>query len=544
MTVKTYLGNPNLKAAGVIHQYTLDEVEEYMKCAKDVEYFARKYIKIVNVDFGLMPFNMWDFQAKMLKTFQENRFSICKLPRQVGKSTTSIAYILHLILFTDQQNVAILANKGALARDLLAKLQLAYEYLPKWLQQGVVTWNKGNIELENGSKVLAAATSSSAIRGGSFNLIFLDEFAFVQRNLADAFFASTYPTISSGKTTKIIIVSTPNGMNHFFKMWTDATEGRSEYVPIEILWNDVPGRDEEWKKQTIANTSEEQFRQEFECEFIGSTSTLIHPMKLRELAWNTPTKDKFGLDYYEAPDPRKLYVCVFDVSEGVGGDYSALSIFDVTQMPYRQVAKYRSKEISPLMFPDVIYRFARWYNNAYVLGETNNIGQQVVNSLFMDLEYENVVATYTKNKNIKVGGGFSTRSAFGIRTTKSVKKIGCSNLKTIVESNKLLINDFETIEELATFVEDKDTYKAEEGCHDDLAMTLVLFGWLITQPYFKDLTNSDIRRNLAQETMKDVHDDLLPAGFFDDGGAAQSMDTGASVEPDGFESGFNDGRIW
>ena len=544
MAVKTYLGNPNLKAAGVIHQYTKEQVEEYMKCAKDVEYFARKYIKIVNVDHGLMPFNMWDFQAKMLKTFQENRFSICKLPRQVGKSTTSIAYILHLILFTDQQNVAILANKGALARDLLAKLQLAYEYLPKWLQQGVVTWNKGNIELENGSKVLAAATSSSAIRGGSFNLIFLDEFAFVQRNLADAFFASTYPTISSGKTTKIIIVSTPNGMNHFFKMWVDATEGRSEYVPIEILWNDVPGRDDEWKKQTIANTSEEQFRQEFECEFIGSTSTLIHPMKLRELAWVQPSKDTFGLDYYEAPDPRRLYICVFDVSEGVGQDYSAISMFDVTEMPYRQVAKYRSREISPLMFPDVIYRFARWYNNAYVLGETNNIGQQVVNSLYMDLEYENVVATYTKNKNIKVGGGFSVRSAFGIRTTKSVKKIGCSNLKTIVESNKLLISDFETIEELSTFVEDKETYKAEEGCHDDLAMTLVLFGWLITQPYFKDLTNSDIRRNLAQETMKDVHDDLLPAGFFDDGGAAQSMDTGASVGSDDFDSGFNDGRIW
>ena len=544
MAVKTYLGNPNLKASGVIHQYTKEEVQEYMKCAQDVEYFARNYIKIVNVDFGLMPFNMWDFQAKMLKTFQENRFSICKLPRQVGKSTTSIAYILHLILFTDQQNVAILANKGALARDLLGKLQLAYEYLPKWLQQGVVTWNKGNIELENGSKVLAAATSSSAIRGGSFNLIFLDEFAFVQRNLADAFFASTYPTISSGKTTKIIIVSTPNGMNHFFKMWVDATEGRSEYVPIEIMWNDVPGRDDNWKKQTIANTSEEQFRQEFECEFIGSTSTLIHPMKLRELTWITPSKDKFGLDYYEAPDPRKLYVCVFDVSEGVGQDYSALSVFDVSEMPYRQVAKYRSREISPLMFPDVIYRFARWYNNAYVLGETNNIGQQVVNSLFMDLEYENIIATFTKNKNIKIGGGFNTRSAFGVRTTKSVKKIGCSNLKTIVESNKLLINDFETIEELATFVEEKDTYKAEEGCHDDLAMTLVLFGWLITQPYFKDLTNSDIRRNLSQETMKDVHEDLLPAGFFDDGGAAQSMDTGASVDPDGFESGFNDGRIW
>jgi hypothetical protein len=524
MAVKTYLGNPNLKAVGVVHSYTKHEADEYIKCAKDVEYFARNYIKIVNVDFGLMPFNMWDFQAKMLHTFADNRFSICKLPRQVGKSTTSIAYILWLVLFTDQQNVAILANKGALARDLLAKLQLAYEYLPKWLQQGVVTWNKGNIELENGSKVLAAATSSSAIRGGSFNLIFLDEFAFVQRNLADQFFASTYPTISSGKTTKIIIVSTPNGMNHFFKMWVDATEGRSEYKPIEILWNDVPGRDEAWKQQTIANTSEQQFRQEFECEFIGSSSTLIHPMKLRELAWTTPIKDKWGLDIYKMPDARRSYIGVFDVSEGVGNDYSALSIIDVTEFPYKQVAKYRSRDITPLMFPDVIYRFCKFYNNAYVLGETNNIGQQVVNSLFMDLEYENVIATFTKNKNIKVGGGFSTRSAFGIRTTKSVKKIGCSNLKTIIESNKFLINDFETIEELTTFVEDKDTYKAEEGCHDDLAMTLVLFGWLITQPYFKDLTNNDIRRNLANETMKDVHDDLLPVGFIDDGDGQSSME--------------------
>ena len=539
MSKRTYLGNPNLKAAGVVHQYSKEQVEEYIKCAKDVEYFARNYIKIVNVDHGLMPFNMWDFQAKMLKTFQENRFSICKLPRQVGKSTTSIAYILHLILFTDQQNVAILANKGSLARDLLAKLQLAYEYLPAWLQQGVLTWNKGNIELENGSKVLAAATSSSAIRGGSFNLIFLDEFAFVQRNLADQFFASTYPTISSGKTTKIIIVSTPNGMNHFFKMWIDAVEGRSEYKPIEILWNAVPGRDEEWKKQTIANTSEEQFRQEFECEFIGSSSTLIHPMKLREMAWTTPNKDSWGLDYYEEPIPRNSYICVFDVSEGVGGDYSALSIFDVTQFPYRQVAKYRSKTITPLLFPDMIYRFARWYNNAYVLGETNNIGQQVVQSLFMDLEYENVIATFTKNKNIKVGGGFSTRSAFGIRTTKSVKKIGCSNLKTIIESNKLLITDFDTIEELTTFVEVKDTYKAEEGAHDDMAMTLVLFGWLITQSYFKDLTNNDIRSNLAQETMKEVHDDLLPVGFIDDGGVTQSMEN-----PTDEDSGFSDGRIW
>lgn len=260
------------------------------------------------------------------------------------------------------------------------------------------------------------------------------------------------------------------------------------------------------------------------CEFIGSSHTLIHPLKLREMVWQQPTKDRFGLDIQEMPDPRKLYICVFDVSEGVGGDYSALSIFDVTQYPYKQVAKYRSKDVSPLMFPDVIYRFARMYNNAWVLGETNNIGQQVVQSLYIDLEYENVIATFTKNKNIKVGGGFSSRSAFGVRTTKAVKKIGCSNLKTIIESNKLIISDFETIEELTTFVETKDTYKAEEGCHDDLAMTLVLFGWLVTQPYFKDLTNSDVRRSLSNETLQGVHEDLLPAGFIDDGIDVQSVE--------------------
>lgn len=524
MSVKTYLGNPRLKNAGVVHQYTKEELEEYIKCAQDIEYFARNYVKIVNVDRGLMNFDMWDFQAKMLHTFKDNRFAICKLPRQVGKSTTSVTYILWLILFTDQQNVAILANKGALARDLLAKIQLAYEHLPMWLQQGVLTWNKGNIELENGSKVIAAATSSSAIRGGSFNLIFLDEFAFVPRNLADEFFSSVYPTISSGSTTKIIIVSTPNGMNHFFKMWTDAQEGHSDYVPIEIHWSDVPGRDDKWKEQTIRNTSEDQFRQEFECEFLGSAATLIHPVKLRELAWVKPTHDKYGLDYYEAPNPKRSYIVCFDVSEGVGGDYSAFSIIDVTELPYRVVGKYRDKHISPLMFPDVVYRYARWYNNAYVLGESNNIGQQVLHSLFTDLEYENVIYTMTKQKTLRVSGGFGGRTAQGVRTTKATKKIGCSNLKAIVESNKLLITDFDTIEELSTFVAVRDTYKAEEGCHDDLAMTLVLFGWLVTQPYFKDLSNSDVRKNIAEENMRDVHDDLLPAGFIDDGIDTSSVD--------------------
>mgnify|MGYP003334289870 CR=1 FL=1 len=302
-----YLGNPNLKKANVTVEFTPEQIAEFIKCSEDPIYFARNYVKIVSLDHGLVPFEMYPFQEKMVKRFHNNRFNICKLPRQVGKSTTSIAYILWLVLFTDQQNVAILANKGALARDLLAKLQLAYEYLPQWLQQGVITWNKGNIELENGSKVLAAATSSSAIRGGSYNLIFLDEFAFVQRNLADQFFASTYPTISSGKTTKIIIVSTPNGMNHFFKMWVDATEKRSEYVPIEIHWSDVPGRDQKWKEQMVSTLTESGFRQEYGNEFLGSADTLIKAETLRALRFTDPTHTKDGFKVFEEPQKNQKY---------------------------------------------------------------------------------------------------------------------------------------------------------------------------------------------------------------------------------------------
>jgi hypothetical protein len=464
---------------------------------------------------------MWDFQAKMLHTFANNRFSICKLPRQVGKSTTSVAYILWLILFTDQQNVAILANKGALARDLLAKLQLAYEYLPKFLQQGVVTWNKGNIELENGSKVVAAATSSSAIRGGSYNLIFLDEFAFVQRNLADQFFASTYPTISSGTTTKIIIVSTPNGMNHFFKMWVDATEGRSEYVPIEILWNDVPGRDDEWKKQTIANTSVEQFRTEFETEFLGSMHTLVAPEKLKCLVYRTPEFiNNEGLRIYQRPIPDHKYIMVVDTARGQGQDYHAFSVVDVSCIPYRVVATFRNNMLAPMLYPNAIYPIARQYNNAYTLVEINDIGGQVADILHDELEYDNIIyVSMQGRKGQVVNGGFGAKgsSINGVKTSTAVKRIGCSILKNLIEDTKLIVEDFNTVDELTTFVAKGDSFEAEDNHHDDLAMTLVLFSWLTTQAYFKSITGSDIRKDLYEEQIKNLEEEMTPVGFVDDG---------------------------
>ena len=516
---ENYLGNPNLKRSNVNVQYTKEQIEEYIKCAKDPVYFIQEYIQIVNVDKGLVPFKLYDFQNEMVNAFQTSRFVINKLPRQSGKSTTVTAYMLWLILFHDQQSIAILANKGSLARDLLGKIQLAYEHLPKWLQQGIVVWNKGNIELENGSKIIASATSSSAIRGGSYNLIFLDEFAFVSNNIAENFFASVYPTISSGETTKVIIVSTPNGLNHFYKLWSDAIDKKNQYKPIEVTWNQIPGRDEKWKSETISNTSEDQFRQEFECEFIGSMNTLISPSKLRAMRFKYPVRKVGNLTIYEEPQKDKVYVMTVDTARGVGLDYSAFLVFDVTKFPYKVVATFRDKNISPMLYPTTIHNVGMSYNEAFILVETNDIGQQVVDILHNDLTYENLMVTVHKGRaGQQVSGGFGgQKRAIGVKTTKQVKRIGCSNLKDLIENDKIIIEDFDLISELSGFVGRGSSYEAEEGMHDDLVMCTVLFSWIVRQDYFKEITDTDIREKLYNEKMKLIEDQMLPFGFIDDG---------------------------
>ena len=513
-----YLGNANLKKPGVKLSYTKEQVAEIIKCTEDPVYFIKTYVKIVNVDKGLMNFEMWPFQEEMVNTFHNNRFCIAKMPRQVGKTTTTVGYMLWSVLFQDDYSIAILANKGSLAREILGRVQYAYEYLPIWLQQGIIIWNKGNIELENKSKIAAYATSASGVRGGSYNLIFLDEFAFVPKNMADEFFTSTYPVISSGKTTKVIIVSTPYGLNHFYKMWVDATEGRSTYKPLEVHWSMVPGRDAAWKDETIRNTSEEQFRQEFETEFIGSSATLISGVKLRSLAFHNPISSIEGFDIYEEPIKDHLYIATVDCAEGVELDYSTINVLDVSQTPYKQVAKYRNNKLPLLFFPTIIYSVAKKYNEAYVLIETNNVGQQVVDILHYDLEYENIYKLEHHHiKGQSISGGFKRSAAFGLKTTKSVKKIGCANLKTLVENDKLIVNDFDTIAEMNTFVRVRDSYAAEEGNDDDLVMGLVIFAWLTAQTFFKDSTNIDIRKLMLAEQNMLVDEDLAPVGIFDNG---------------------------
>ena len=519
MTDSVYHGNPNLKVANISQEWTKERIEEFQKCMEQPQYFIETYLKIVSLDEGLIPFEMYDFQKELVGTFHNNRFTICKLPRQSGKSTVVIAYLLHYVVFNDNVNVAILANKAATARDLLSRLQLAYENLPKWLQQGVMSWNKGSLELENGSKILAASTSASAVRGGSYNIIFLDEFAYVPANVAEQFFSSVYPTISSGQTTKVMIVSTPHGMNMFYRLWVDAQEKRNSYVPLEVHWSEVPGRDEAWKKETIANTSESQFNTEFECEFLGSIDTLITSAKLKTLAYLSPIQSNAGLDVYVKPKENNTYMITADVSRGTKNDYSAFVVFDITQMPYRIVAKYRDNEIKPLIFPQKIYDVAMAYNQAYVLIEVNDIGEQVANTMQFDLEYDNLVMASMRGRAGQIlGGGFSGgRAQLGVRTTKTVKKVGCSNLKQMIEDSKLIIEDFDTISELTTFVVKGSSFQADDGCTDDLVACLFLFGWASDQTYFKELTDNDMRQTMLKEQQDALEQDMAPFGFVIDG---------------------------
>ena len=519
-----YLGNPNLKKANTPIEFTEEQIVEFLRCKEDPVYFARNYIKIVSLDEGLVPFNLYDFQEKLIHNFHTNRFNICKMPRQTGKSTTCVSYLLHYAVFNDNVNIAILANKASTARDLLGRLQLAYENLPTWMQQGIISWNKGSLELENGSKISANSTSSSAVRGGSYNVIFLDEFAFIPNHIADDFFASVYPTITSGQSTKVIIVSTPRGMNHFYRMWHDSERSKNDYIPTDVHWSEVPGRDEAWKEQTIANTSEEQFKIEFECEFLGSVNTLISPAKLRNLVYEEPLKKNAGLDIYENAKKNHNYLITVDVARGLGNDYSAFIVFDITEFPYKVVAKYRNNEIKPMLFPNIIYDVARGYNQAYLLIEVNDIGDQVAGILQFDLEYENLLMCSMRGRSGQIAGsGFSgKKSQLGVRTTAAVKKLGCSNLKTLIEDDKLTTCDYDIISELTTFTQKHNSFEAEEGCNDDLAMCLVLFAWLVAQDYFKEMTDNDIRKRLYDERKNEIEQDMAPFGFISDGVSDES----------------------
>lgn len=513
-----YLNNPLLKAASVPLQYTQEQIEDYIKCAADPIYFIRKYCKIISLDQGLIDFELYDYQKDfVLSMHKENRI-ISMQPRQMGKTQTVAAYILHYVLFNEHKTVAILANKAAASREILSRFQLMYEHLPSWMQQGVVTWNKGDIELENGSKVFTAATSGTGIRGKSVNFLYVDEAAIIQNTVAEDFFTSTYPTISSGKTTKIVLTSTPLGYNHFWKFWNEAIENRNGFTAIEVKYTDHPDRDEAWAAQQKELLGDLKFNQEVMCAFLGSSLTLISADTISRLSPTTPIYTKDGLDIFENPIKDHSYVLVADTAKGIGGDYSAFSIIDITETPYKQVAKYRNNKISPLVYPNVIHKVGTDFNNAYVLIEINS-SEQVPTILYSELEYENMLFINRTSKGQILTGGFGSGAVqLGVNTDKRIKRIGCTNFKSLVEENKLLIRDVDTISEISTFIERRGSYSADDGYHDDLVMPLVLFGWLVTNPYFKELNNVNLRTEMFKEHIKHIENELTPFGFYDDGG--------------------------
>jgi hypothetical protein len=505
-TNQGYRNNPNLKLPGIELQYTKEQLEEYIKCANNPVYFCEKYVKVKTLDKGVVSFNLYPYQQKFVNAIHQNRFTISKWPRQCGKSTCVTSYICHYITFNQSVNVAILANRLKTAKEeLFSKLQLAYENLPHFLQQGVVEWNKTSFKLENGSRVMCDATSSTAIRGGSYNLLLLDEYAFLPSHVAEEFYTATYPTISAGTTTKLVIVSTPNGMNHFHKLWVDANrqEGhklKNKFIPVDVSWRDTPIspgnpklRDDAWADEQIANTSPDQFEQEYGCSFLGSSNTLISSSKLNVLAPEQPLEeDSEGLRVFNQPEKDKIYFLQADVCRGQGSDYSAFTVIDGTTAPYKIVASYRNNVISPFNFPNVIKKVGEKYNNAYVLVETNDIGGQVSSILYNDLEYENVLMTRIMGRKGQIlSQGFAQgKSEMGLRTTAQTKKLGCAILKRLIEEDKILLNDERIITELTTFVSRSNTYKAEEGHNDDMVMTLVFFAWLSRQEYYADLIES------------------------------------------------------
>lgn len=518
MTENSYHGNPNLKQIGHVHEFTQDQIRELVRCQSDPIYFIENYCHIVTLDYGLKLFKLYECQKKKIDIILNNRKVVLMEGRQQGKTITSAACILWYTIFQENKVVAILANKGSAAREVLDRYQIMYEHLPIWMQQGVRTWNKGNVELENGSKVFTAATTSSGIRGKSVNWLYIDEAAIIPNNIAEEFFASVYPTISSGTTTKILLTSTPLGYNHFWKFWNEAEQGQNGFVHHFIPYWEIPGRDEVWAEEQRKTLGEVKFNQEVLCEFLGSSNTLINGRTLGMMSSMIPEyHSDLGLDIYESPIKNQVYVISVDVSRGVGGDYSAFTIVDVTEMPYKLVGKFKNNNIAPMLFPDIILKAAKDYNNAYLLVETNDIGGQVADILYSDLEYENILCTLKENNQTYISAGFSKTTTLGVRTTKSVKRQGCFAIKSLLEEKKLQIFDADIIHEFSTFIEKNGSYQADEGYHDDLVMSLVLFAWLSTNKYFQELTDINVRDKIYKQQMLQIEDELTPFGIIDTG---------------------------
>lgn len=495
-------------------QYTIYQKLDWIKCGLDVVYFTRKYVKIISIDDGIIPFDLYNYQEELLELYSENRFCISLQARQSGKTQTTASFILWFALFTPAKMSAILANKADQAQEILERIQLSFELLPIFLQPGVKTYNKRSMIFGNNSKIMTFASSSGSVRGKSIALLYVDETAFIPNDMA--FYESTYPTIASGKHSKVILTSTPNGTRGmFYKLWMESLANKNSYKRKIVTWDMVPGRDEAWKQETINNSSPEQFRQEHCCIFRGSSNSLIPGDVLERLVVKPIIQQIEDVKIYYDVQENHAYAMMVDCSEGVGGDYHAITVVDISTQPYQVVATYRNNKLSPLLLPNLIYNIATKYNNAIVLIENASTGGQVGSDLYYDLEYENTLMTIQEKGRQVLGFGANGR--IGVKTTKQVKAIGCSTIKTLIEDNKIELNDKDLIDEFGDFIPRGGSYAAANGAHDDLVMTMVLFGWLTTQSYFVELTDVNIRKKLFNDMLDRSAEEMLPFGIIDDG---------------------------
>lgn len=532
-----YLNNPRLKAANVPIYPTGDQIRELERCRKDIFYFLEHYVKIIDIDVGIVPFKARDYQKDFIDKIHNNRFVIALWPRQAGKTTTLVGEVLHYILFNDNKKVAILGDKEKTAKKILRDIKVSYELLPFWMQQGVVEWNKTTIELENNVRVLTGATEGASIRGESINLLLLDEFAHLGTNAAEEFMASVMPTISSGTTTKIVIISTPKGMNHYYKLWSDAESGKNDYVPSKVHWSQVPKRTPEWAEAEKKRIGERLFAQEYAGDFLGSSGALISPNTLTAIPFQSPLFDRDGFIVYKTPEPGHSYVITVDTSYGKGFDYSAFTVIDISEVPYRLVALYNSNTIDPMIYPDLVHSAAKRYNEASVLVEVNDVGLQTAMSLHHEFEYENILFTFNTGRAGQVmgfGGGRMAKP--GVRMTMPVKKTGCTTLKSLIEDQKLIVESEPVVFQLSRFVQTGKSFEAEEGYHDDIVMCLVMFAWATTQPYFLDLTNTNVRAEMFKNQLNQLEESIVPPGFW------SSHDCFGVEGPKRFQD--SDGTVW
>lgn len=520
---KGYLGNPNLKRIGEAVEFDQHKISEYIKCSKDPIYFLETYGKIISLDDGIVPFKLFPYQKRLIHSLLKNNKVIGKIGRQLGKSSGLAGFIAWYLLFNEAKTCAILANKLSTAKEIFSKVQLILELCPKWLQQGVKEWNKTSLELENNSRCIASATSPNACRGFAINFLMLDEFGVINQGLAEEFMTAVFPTVSSGKDSKIAIVSTPKGMNHFYKLWVEAENGTNGFDAVEAKWTEHPKRDQAWADEQLSILGELKFTQEVLCEFLGSSSTLISGPKLQSIPFKTPKcllPDSQDLVEFEPPEPNESYVMTVDTSRGANLDYSTFTVIKISTLPYKVVCRYRNNKVSTLVYPEIIHKVAHSYNDAFVLIETNDLGQQVADTLYYDLEYENV---YMSSRD-KVSEGGGSKMSPGLRTTKKTKSVGCDLLKGLIENDKLEVNDIEIISEMSVFVRVGNTYKAEDTKHDDLMMCLVMFAYLTSQPVFKDLFDFSLRERFFEEQLKQIEEQMLPIGFVNRGNEIETIE--------------------